>query len=190
MSWSEDNPRYCSVCRKAKKVCVCAALIPETSAEIDVLILRSQSEVKRSRGTAWPLSCLVQNISILDGDEVLGFEPEDGDYLLFPKKDQDITEDSPVSDDFRRVKRLIIPDGTWSEARRMVRTTPFLSSLPRMELKKDLKGEYKLRRAIGIGKISTLEAFREALSSLDLLSNELEGRLSNLLDELNRSEFK
>jgi len=61
-------------------------------------------------------------------------------------------------------RRLVVPDGTWSQARRMMQRIPALRALPRLPLPAPVA--VRLRRPVA-GGMSTLEAVASALRALD-----------------------
>jgi DTW domain-containing protein len=62
--------------------------------------------------------------------------------------------------------RLVIPDGTWSQTRRVVRRHQALQRLPHVKLPLQMS-QYRLRRGTKPGLLCTLEAVGLALSLLD-----------------------
>jgi len=63
--------------------------------------------------------------------------------------------------------RLVVPDATWSQARRMVRRTDGLEDAPKVILPAGLVSEYGLRKRKREGGVCTLEAITEALVQLE-----------------------
>lgn len=66
-----------------------------------------------------------------------------------------------------RPLRLIVPDGTWRKASKILHCNPFLAALPRVTLPPGLQSRYRLRRAPMAGALSTLEAIVGALNLLE-----------------------
>jgi DTW domain-containing protein YfiP len=69
-----------------------------------------------------------------------------------------------------RGANLIIPDGTWSHSRRLVRRSASLQRLPHVKLGEH-KSAYQLRRGGEAGLLCTLEAVGHALATLDSTFN-------------------
>lgn len=63
-------------------------------------------------------------------------------------------------------KRLVVIDGSWSQARRMVQRLPRLRALPRFAVTDKIGGGARLRRAPEEGALSTAEAVASALAAL------------------------
>jgi DTW domain-containing protein YfiP len=62
---------------------------------------------------------------------------------------------------------LVVPDGTWRKARKLLHLNPLLAALPRVMLAQGLQSRYRLRKAPMPGALSTIEAIVEALNSVE-----------------------
>ncbi|MNR27058.1 DTW domain protein [compost metagenome] len=62
---------------------------------------------------------------------------------------------------------LVVPDGTWRKARKLLHVNPQLAALPRVTLAEALPSRYRLRKAPGPGALSTIEAVVQALEVLE-----------------------
>jgi len=62
---------------------------------------------------------------------------------------------------------LVVPDGTWRKARKLLHLNPLLAQLPRITLPEGAVSRYRLRKAPGPGALSTLEAIVQALEILE-----------------------
>jgi DTW domain-containing protein YfiP len=93
---------------------------------------------------------------------------------LFPDEDA-----IPISDEFLVMHpgpyHLIIPDGTWNQAKKVRRREPGLSDLLCVKLSDDVKGEYKLRKGVRDDGVCTFEAIAYAMEFLEnkLVSEDL-----------------
>jgi DTW domain-containing protein YfiP len=84
-----------------------------------------------------------------------------GAALLFPAPDA-----APL--DEARPSALVVVDGTWPTARRLVRDNAWLQQLPRVRLDPARPGRYRIRRAPRPAfQLSTIEAVVEALRILE-----------------------
>lgn len=85
-----------------------------------------------------------------------------GTWLLYPSP-------HPPPADGPLPRRIVVPDATWAQARRMVHRVPALRGLPRLPLP-PLAGAGAIRRpprrGVGLGGMSTLEAVAAALRLL------------------------
>ncbi|EJY63973.1 hypothetical protein PACIG1_0228, partial [Pseudomonas aeruginosa CIG1] len=62
---------------------------------------------------------------------------------------------------------LVVPDGTWRKARKLLHLNPALAALPRVSLAEGMASRYRLRKAPGEGALSTIEAIAAALDELE-----------------------
>ena len=85
---------------------------------------------------------------------------------LFPDEDAHV-----LNEEFTTLHpgpyHLIIPDGTWGQAKKVRRREPGLSQLLCVKLSDEVKGEYKLRRGVRDDGVCTFEAIAYALCILE-----------------------
>lgn len=74
---------------------------------------------------------------------------------------------------------LIVPDGSWSQTRKMVRREPALAMIPHVKLPPGPPSEYRLRIQPSDKSLCTLEAIARAMGILE--SREVQDRLESLL---------
>jgi len=140
-------------------------LIPALDSRTRVLVLQHSSEASHALNTARLAVLGLRNAQLLVGedfiDESSGAVPS---YLLFPGEDAVPLSalagaDQPI--------RLIVPDGTWRKARKILHVNPWLAALPRVALPEGLTSRYRLRKAPMPGALSTIEAIVTALNILE-----------------------
>lgn len=163
----------CPHCQRPLSHCLCS-LLPSLASRTQVLILQHPSESGHALNTA-RLVALGLSTAELRVGELFDELPGDGvgNYLLFPDENAVPLETlaaraGPI--------RLIVPDGTWRKARKLLHLNPRLASLPRVALPEGLVSRYRVRKAPQAGALSTLEAVVVALNTL-----EGEGRYDALL---------
>lgn len=87
---------------------------------------------------------------------------------------------------------LVVVDGTWDQARQIVRRTAALSALPRLRLAPAAPSEYRIRRAPRREYLSTIEALAQALGVLEGEPSRFEALLAPFRalvgDQLSRAE--
>lgn len=66
-----------------------------------------------------------------------------------------------------RPRRLVVLDGTWPQARKLLRDNSWVAALPRVCLRPKQPGQYRIRRAPRPEQLSTIEAIVEALRILE-----------------------
>jgi DTW domain-containing protein YfiP len=84
--------------------------------------------------------------------------------LLFPADDAQPLQTYGPSDE---PLLLVVPDGTWRKARKLLHLNPLLAALPRVTLANGGVSRYRLRKAPGPGALSTVEAIVQALQVLE-----------------------
>src|SRR5262249_27529561 len=130
----------CYRCRRPKSVCWCSALKPMHSATRVVFVQHPrESRVPISTCRMAHLSLPNSEMHVAMGGEQL--ELADDAAVLFPSDDAvDVAHlDKPPS-------TLVVVDGTWSNARKVVNRSPRLRALPRISLNPDRPGNYRIRK--------------------------------------------
>lgn len=127
-----------------------------------LVLLRHVSERPRLSNTGLWAALAVEGARLLDhGDP--GPPTDDADLsadgaaLLFPGPHAPAPPWPPP-------RVLVVPDGTWTQARRMIQRLPALRALPRLALAGPPPG-LRLRRPHPAGGMSTLEAVAGALAA-------------------------
>jgi DTW domain-containing protein YfiP len=145
------------------------ALIPRLGSRTRVLILQHPSEVNHALNTARLAALGLENASLRVGEvfedltELLNV-PGYRTRLLFPG--EGATSLGALDDDPLPML-LVVPDGTWRKARKLLHLNPLLAALPRVMLEEAPISRYRLRKAPGPNALSTLEAIVHALQTLE-----------------------
>ena len=163
---------YCIRCRMHASLCLCADIQP-VNTRTQVALILHESEQRRTSNTGYLATLMLPN-SVLRIHGEHGrkldvrdwFEPTHRTFILFPHADARILDRQLAEEDDRPI-RLIVPDGTWRQARRMVRRVAGLAKTPRVALSDGLVSEYRLRKRRSTGGICTFEAITEALCLLE-----------------------
>lgn len=158
----------CERCLRPEDHCLCA-LIPRLDSRTRVLILQHPSEVRHALNTARLAALGLNNAQLLVGEvfedlgqwlDVPGYRPQ----LLFPGEGATALSASGVE---QEPTLLVVPDGTWRKARKLLHLNPLLAALPRVSLQDAPSSRYRLRKAPGPDALSTLEAIVHALETLE-----------------------
>jgi DTW domain-containing protein YfiP len=151
-------------------VCYCAQLT-ERPTRTRVLVLQHPRERRVGIGTArmaqlaLPNSLLRVGINFADDPVVTALLAEaTPSYLLFPGPDardvRTLALDQPIT--------LVVVDGTWSQARTLVRSNPALAALPRIAFTPGRPSAYdRIRKEPADFCVSTIEALAEVLNVLE-----------------------
>lgn len=158
----------CERCLRPQSHCLCA-LIPQLDSRTRVLVLQHPGEVSHALNTGRLAALGLRNAQLLVGEvfedlqAVLhppGYQPR----LLFPGEG---AQQLVVDQADRLPTLLVVPDGTWRKARKMLHLNPLLAALPRVTLGDVPPSRYRLRKAPGPDALSTLEAITHALQILE-----------------------
>ncbi len=156
--------RRCPVCRLAQHLCLCDQLFTLPT-RVRVLMLRHYKEVHKGSNSARLVDLVLPNCTIRDyGARDSSLELEGlagpGVALLFPS---DGGKTLPPA----KVSTLVVVDGTWSQARRMMNRIPGLVTLPRLDVAMHATDRIRMRRSPVPGRVSTAEAVAYALDLLE-----------------------
>ncbi len=151
------RPR-CPRCHRPSAACYCATAPVPTP--IRIVFLQHPRERRRAIGTArlahlaLPNSELHVGVTFDDNARVqaLAADTSGRTAVLFPG-----SSGMPAVR-LGEVDTLLVPDGTWSEARKLVGRNPFLARLPRIALDPSSPSRYRIRRAPAPHCLSTVEA--------------------------------
>ncbi|MGK9067449.1 tRNA-uridine aminocarboxypropyltransferase [Stutzerimonas chloritidismutans] len=154
----------CSRCHRPLSHCLCP-LIPSLTSRTRVLILQHPSEVSHALNTGRLAALGLRNAELVVGEQFDALPQSTVDpVLLFPGEGA-----LPVASlaGSARPLTLIVPDGTWRKARKLLHVNPGIASLPRVTLPPGLVSRYRLRKAPMPGALSTLESIVVALNALE-----------------------
>ncbi|WP_440466817.1 tRNA-uridine aminocarboxypropyltransferase [Pseudomonas sp. YH-1] len=156
----------CPRCERPLNHCLCA-LIPRLDNRTRVLLLQHPSEVGHALNTARLAMLGLSNAELMVGEDFSDLDLSAWDaWLLFPGESAVALAElaaRPVD----KPRLLVVPDGTWRKARKLLHLNPNLALLPRVVLPEGLTSRYRLRKAPAEGALSTIEAVVQALDTLD-----------------------
>ncbi|MEO6775090.1 MAG: tRNA-uridine aminocarboxypropyltransferase [Kofleriaceae bacterium] len=174
----------CARCRRPVRVCYCAAL-PTLATQTRIVILQHPRERDMPIGTARMAQlCLPRaelHVGIRWGERSAFLraisDPARPAVLLSPGPTaRDIFRDPPEGP-----VTLVVVDGTWSQAKTVVRDNPCLQALPRYAFATPEPSQYRIRKEPRAEYVSTIEALMHVLGVLERDP----ARFRALLDPLN-----
>ena len=150
-------------------MCYCHAL-PRLDTATRVVILQHPRERDMPIGTARMASLCLPRAELRVGVRWTGEllagaidDPARPPILLYPGPGaRDILRDPP-----RGPVTLVVVDGTWSQARTVVRYNPVLQGLPRYAFATPEPSHYRIRREPRAEYVSTIEALMHVLGALE-----------------------
>jgi DTW domain-containing protein len=169
-SESVARPR-CERCLRPAQHCLCP-LIPNINSNTRLLIVQHPSEQGHALNTARLLALGLQQAQLLITESLTEHpqwiatlqDPHWRTELLFPGREVPLLSMQPQDP---RPRRLVLLDGTWRKARKLMHLNPVLQALPRASLPDSLRSRYRLRKVPQPGALSSIEAGVEALRILE-----------------------
>ena len=160
----------CSSCHYPSVNCVCEHIHPVKHA-LELLVLQHPSEVKNAKNTVRLLTLVSNNTQVLVGESADDFaqlrsqiKNAPNDFaLLFPSDNAE----EIVAAGHNKVKTLILIDGTWKKAKKILLLNPWLQSIPHLTFSNDTKSQYAIRSSTIKGSLSTIEAAAYSMQQIE-----------------------
>jgi DTW domain-containing protein YfiP len=178
----EAGASHCPRCFLPHHLCLCAD-IPQLRVSCELVVVRHWYESWRITNTGRLLALAIEGCQLVDhGHREYRIQPGEiptppGTCLLYPLQGDEAPRWSGG-----RPQRIIVPDGSWAQARRMVRRVPGLWALPRLELPPGPEPARRIRRSPNAAARCTIEAVATALALWE--PPETAAALSSLYDRL------
>lgn len=165
---SPENPReLCLRCRRPVAVCFCAS-VTKVDSHTRIVFVQHPLEAKVAIST-----CRMAHLSLPNSELHVEIDPdassslraraaEPDTYLLFPSPGA--VDPSELS---APPKNLIVVDGTWDNAKKLLLRSPMLSALPRLGLKPKAPGNYRIRKEPAEHCLATIEAVSQVLDAVE-----------------------
>ena len=149
----------CESCRLARSHCLCA-LRPVLPTNAGFCLLMGDIEALKPRNTGWLIADMVADTFAFGWARTevdpalltLLADPQWQPYVVFPgefvEADRVRTRLLPAESSLAPKRPLfVLLDGTWSEACKMMRKSPYLNDLPVLSLQPQQLSRYRLRRS-------------------------------------------
>ncbi|CAD6365706.1 MULTISPECIES: tRNA-uridine aminocarboxypropyltransferase [Shewanella] len=165
---------YCVACRYPLNSCLCGSIQP-IYPSTRLVVLQHPSEVEHKKNSVRVLSLAVPETQIYVGEDEHDFSELRNDltkhdqpiYLVYPSDNSVSVEAQDISPNCV----LLLLDGTWRKAFKMLQLNPWLNEYPAVHLTEGYESRYKIRKSSRSDSLSTLEACAYMLSALDPLLN-------------------
>lgn len=160
----------CPRCQRPESVCYCAWL-PTLPTRTHIVLVQHPREEGMPIGTARMASLCLPNSELHVGLRVADqprlqaalSTPGRQAVLLYPGEGaEDLLTHPP-----EEAITLVVVDGTWAQARKLVRTNPELAALPRYAFRPPAASEYRIRREPAFECVSTIESLALVLGVLE-----------------------
>lgn len=144
----------CPRCRLDKRYCICAWQPTIHHSKVGICLIMYDSEPFKPSNTGWLIADIVASTYAFSWSRTgnmhelitLISNPCWQPYLVFP---EEYAIKERVTREVQTDKRplFILLDGTWTEARKMFRKSPYLDNIPVLSLTPTQSSRYKLRRS-------------------------------------------
>lgn len=170
MSEPQPSARLrCDRCLRPQSHCLCSYVTTVTN-RTRVLVLQHSDEHKHALNTGRLAVLGLERAELLVGEhfpqlaEILSAATSA--FLLFPGDAAQAPQ--PLAGDAEDGSvLLIVPDGTWRKARKILYANPVLNTLPRLSLEAGAPSRYRLRKTSVPAAVSTIEAIVRTLGALE-----------------------
>lgn len=166
----------CEACRLPALNCLCPYRFA-THSEAHVWLLTHPLERNKPTNTGRLIGDILDTTELFTWYRIapdarlleLLADPRYAPFVVFPDDQPDYAERVVGIDDVREAKQagktavFIILDGTWRQARRMFRKSPYLDRLPVLPLRTDRLTRYHLRKPASAAHLCTAEVAAELL---------------------------
>jgi DTW domain-containing protein len=157
----------CQRCGLPKRLCLCAEL-PTLDVRTRIVLVMHRREPLKSSNTARLAMAMIPGalrvvVGARDRVPAVAKLPLGRRLLLFPLAGAE--ELSPAHATGADV--LVVPDGTWPQARRLARRVAALAGVTIVRLPAGPPSRYSLRRNVRPGTVSTFEAIARSLALLE-----------------------
>ena len=173
----------CDGCRLPVRRCLCGAA-PRLHTRTRVVVVMHRNEWLKSSNTARLAARVLDRVEVrlrgvrdAGSDEVAPLPPGRR-VVLFPGSSATPLVRPAGSGEVV----LLVPDGSWSQARKLVQRDPLLRDAEAVRLPDPPPSVYRLRRNVRPGTLCTFEAIARALSILEDDGEALERRLLSVLE--------
>ena len=153
----------CSHCFRPVDHCLCHLITP-FEVHCNILILQHPNERRKYNSTSKLVTRALRNARIIRG---LIFDPQEirqaltgqNALLLFPSEEAEDCETLPLD----RSNTVIVLDGTWSEAGKVLSRNPILQQIPAVSFKAPLRSNFHIRKQPKEHYLSTIESVAHLL---------------------------
>lgn len=159
---------YCEHCFKVIDACYCQKII-KYNTSTKIIILQHPSETKHAINTARIAHLSFNNSLLYIGEDFSQHEElnqhiqNETCYLLFPSETSTAIEEFDAKTNIT----LIIIDGQWKKAKKILYLSKNLQKLPTLQFNLKHTSRYQIRKTPKPGYISTLEATTYALEQIE-----------------------
>ena len=162
-----EHREVCLRCRRPRSVCWCSA-VTQVPSQTHVVFIQHPREAKvpistcRMAHLSLPNSELHVGLTAVGNPALEALCAQPGVAVLFPSESA-----VDIDDLVAPPQTLVVIDGTWSNAKKVVEKCPLLSKLPRLKFFPDQPGNYRIRKEPEEHCLATIEATAFVLERLE-----------------------
>lgn len=169
----------CPGCEIRKSLCFCAAIPRLTTQTRTIVLMHTAEEVLTSNTARLAAKALVNSEIRFHGRKTermstVGLVAEERESLLLFPSPYAEELNSDFADRLTKPVNLIVPDGSWRQAQKMVRRDPLFATLRHVKLPPGPPSIYKLRIQPDVAGLCTLEAIARSLGILESIAAQTE----------------
>ncbi|PIP88646.1 MAG: RNA 2',3'-cyclic phosphodiesterase [Bdellovibrionales bacterium CG12_big_fil_rev_8_21_14_0_65_38_15] len=164
----------CEECQVPKELCYCQRLIHvENKTRVSIIMHRRERFL--TSNTAVVANRVLKNCEIIlrgmkdqSASKELIINDDSVPLVLFPSDDALAIGSKELTEYLAgRPAHLIVPDGSWGQAKRVAKREPALQNVQAVKLAAASPSLYRLRRQVAQGRLCTFEAIARALGDLE-----------------------
>ncbi|MEC9465274.1 MAG: tRNA-uridine aminocarboxypropyltransferase [Myxococcota bacterium] len=167
-----DLSQLCKKCSLIPEVCLCGD-VPYLSIRSQVVVLMHKLELQRTSNTAKLVPLMIEDGEVrvrgARGNPLQTEDLRDDDHrslLLFPDEGAPVLTPEFLERDERPI-RLVVPDGSWRQVRRLLAREKNLHGMERVRLIPAAPSRYRLRSQRTATHLATFEAIAQALGIIE-----------------------
>ncbi|WP_153916484.1 tRNA-uridine aminocarboxypropyltransferase [Shewanella sp. TC10] len=160
---------YCPQCAYPQSACICSS-VTTMNVKTEVIVLQHPSEVEHAKNTVKLLCLTLPATKVMVGETADDFadlqtylqQSSKPIYLVYPNETSQSAADSGAPEECI----ILLIDGTWRKAFKMLQLNPWLLELPALHIEFEGVSQYRIRKAKRSDSLSTLEATAYMLQAI------------------------
>ncbi|MEZ9234044.1 tRNA-uridine aminocarboxypropyltransferase [Shewanella sp. 10N.286.52.A9] len=161
---------FCQKCAYPQSACVCSS-VKTVKVKTEVIVLQHPSEVEHAKNTVKLLCLTLPETQVVVGETAEDFaelqvylqQASKPVYLVYPSETSQRASESNSPEDCT----ILLIDGTWRKAFKMLQLNPWLLDLPALHIEFEGVSQYRIRKAKRSDSLSTLEATAYMLQAIN-----------------------
>lgn len=164
----------CPICGYPLKACLCAS-IRRMQVKTELIVLQDPSEVGHAKNSVRLMELVIPETQVYVGETPMDFfvlrqylaNSNKPVYLVYPSENSELADSSSLAEEVI----LLLLDGTWRKAYKLLQLNPWLADFPALHLELESASNYTIRKASRSDSLSTLEASAMMLKAIDPLKD-------------------